>query len=168
MERAITYPHSQFTGYQAHLNLPGSMKGSYSRNLQSLWPTGAAVMIWDQSAVEFYYDTLKPGVTHVWVNESNFEEMTRLVLSNDGKLAKLLGSASRQWFKKHLTGEAILDYYVQWFNAWGALQRFNPTPEMIPNACTCAGWADKKKKHDGVKRCSWCGRYKHSKWTKQK
>ena len=176
--RRNNVPHSKFTNYQAHLNLPGSSKGSYSRNLQSLWPTGAAVLIWEQSAVEFYYDTLEAGVTHVWVNETNFESMTELILSDNGKLAKLLGSVARDWFQNHLSGDAILDYYVQWFQAWAALQRFVPTPEMIsPNSCTCSGWVDttkinNKNHHSGQgrppPRCKWCAKYPRDKQTSYK
>ena len=113
--------------------------GSYSRNLQNLWPTGAAVMMWDQAAVEFYYDTLKSGVTHVWVNESTIEPMIDKLFKNSGELARLIGSVGREWFKKHLTMDAILDYYKHWFNAWASLQRSTLTPDMIPHACTCAG-----------------------------
>jgi hypothetical protein len=133
-------PHAKFTNYWAHLNLPGRAMGSYSRNLQNLWPTGAAVMMWDQAAVEFYYDTLKSGVTHVWVNESTIEPMIDKLFKNSGELARLIGSVGRQeWFKKHLTMDAILDYYKHWFNAWALLQRSTLTPDMSPHACTCAG-----------------------------
>jgi len=118
-------------------------------------------MMWDQSTVEFYYDTLKAGVTHVWVNETTIEPRAEKLFVNEGKLAQLMGSVAREWFTKHLTSKAILDYYKQWFHAWAALQRFTPTPEVLPGACTCAGWADSvdKGQHDGVQRCSWCGEY---------
>jgi hypothetical protein len=152
-------PHAKFSNYMAQLNLPGSTMGSYSKNLQNLWPTGAAVMIWDQAAVEFYYDTLKPGITHVWANETTVEPLAEKLFENNGELARLMGSVGREWFSKHLTMEAILDYYKQWFHAWAALQRFTPTPDMIPGACTCAGWSDLKKNTDGFHRCSWCANY---------
>jgi hypothetical protein len=151
-------PHAKFSSYMAQLNLPGSAMASYSKNLQNLWPTGAAVMIWDQAAVEFYYDTLKPGITHVWANETTIEPLAEKLFENNGELARLMGSVGREWFSKHLTMEAILDYYRQWFHAWAALQRFTPTPDMIPGACTCAGWSDLKKNKDGTRRCSWCAK----------
>ena len=151
--------HADYTGYRAVLNLPGRTAGSYSRNLQSLWVTGAAVMIWEQSAVEFYYDTLEPGVTHIWVNATTIDTMTKHVMANDGELAQLLGASARRWFNEHLSAQAMLDYYVEWFNAWAALQRFTPTPDMLPNGCTCSGWVDKQKNNDGPKRCSLCKGY---------
>lgn len=153
-------PHAKYTNYWGQLNLPGSSLGSYSKNLQNLWPTGAAVMIWNQSAVEFYYDTLKTGVSHVWVNETRIEPIAAKLFSNGGKLAQRMGAVGREWFKKHLTGKAIVEYYRQWFDAWAALQRFTPTPEMLVDPCTCAGWIDADgKSHDGVKRCSFCASY---------
>ena len=153
-------PHAKFTNYWAQLNLPGSSLGSYSKNLQNLWPTGAAVMMWDQSAVEFYYDTLKTGVTHVWVNETRIEPLAEKLFANDGELAQLMGKVAREWFKEHLTGKALLEYYKQWFEAYAALQRFSPTPDMLRNACTCAGWIDSdKQRHNGMKRCSHCASY---------
>jgi len=153
-------PHAKFTNYWAQLNLPGSSLGSYSKNLQNLWPTGAAVMMWNQSAVEFYYDTLKTGVTNVWVNETTIEPMAAKLFANNGELAQLMGTVGREWFQQHLTSDAILEYYRQWFHAWAALQRFIPTPQILADPCTCAGWIDAdKQKHDVVKRCSYCGDY---------
>lgn len=153
-------PHAKFTNYWAQLNLPGSSLGSYSKNLQNLWPTGAAVMIWNQSAVEFYYDSLKTGITHVWVNETTIEPMTEKLFDNYGKLAQLMGRVGREWFEEHLTASAILEYYRQWFHAWAALQRFTPTPDMLPEPCTCSGWIDADdKKHNEVERCPFCSAY---------
>lgn len=154
-------PHAQFPNYWAQLNLPGSSLGSYSKNLQNLFATGAAVMIWNQSAVEFYYDTLKPGITHVYVNETTIEPMAAKLFENKGKLAQLMGEVSKEWFEENLTSKAMLEYYRQWFQAWGALQRFKPTPEMLKDACTCSGWIDagKDKKQSRIKRCSFCAKY---------
>ncbi len=88
-------------------------------------------MIWNQSAVEFYYDSLKPGVTHIWVNETNVEATATKLFENDGKLAQLYGNVGREWFQQHLTANAILDYYQEWFHAWSALQRFVPTKDLL-------------------------------------
>lgn len=156
-------PHKKFTRYWGQLNLPGSSLGSYSKNLQNLWPTGAAVLIWNQTAVEFYYDSLKTGVTHVWVNETTIEPMTDKLFENNGELARLYGAVGREWFKEHLTSKAIVEYYRQWFHAWAALQRFTPTPDMVEDPCTCAGWADvgiQRSDGDGVlERCPYCAKY---------
>lgn len=155
-------PHSKFTKYWAQLNLPGSSFGSYSKNLQNLWPMGAATMIWNQSAVEFYYSSLKPGITHVWVNETTIEPMASKTFENRGKLARLYGMVSRDWFRQHLTSQAILDYYQEWIQAWAALQRFVPSSDMLSNPCTCAGWVDtdrNKMQNATIQRCSCCAAF---------
>jgi hypothetical protein len=38
-------PHAKFPNYWAQLNLPGSSLGSYSKNLQNLWPMGAGMYL---------------------------------------------------------------------------------------------------------------------------
>lgn len=153
-------PHAKFANYWAHLNLPGSSLGSYSKNLQNLWPMGAAVMIWNQSAVEFYYDTLKTGVTHLWVNETTIEPMAAKLFANNGKLAQLMGAVGREWFEETLTKNALLEYYRQWFDSWAALQRFTPTLNMLVDPCTCAGWNDTGKDNfNEIKRCTYCASY---------
>jgi hypothetical protein len=119
-------------------------------------------MIWNQSAVEFYYDSLRPGITHLWVNETTIEPTTTKLFQNDGKLAQLYGNVGKEWFQKHLTADAILDYYQEWFHAWAALQRFVPTPNMLPQPCTCSGWVDvDRQRPDSVERCSYCATFPH-------
>ena len=58
----------QFTRYRFLLNLPGVMSGSYSRNLNNLWNTGAVVVLWNAPHVEWYYPALRHGHTHVAVD----------------------------------------------------------------------------------------------------
>jgi len=42
-----------FMGYRFLLNLPGVQGGSYSRNLNHLWNTGAVVLLWNSPHVEW-------------------------------------------------------------------------------------------------------------------
>jgi len=51
-------PRDDFGRYQYLLNLPGSVSGSYSRNLNHLWLVGSVVALWDAPYVEFYYPAL--------------------------------------------------------------------------------------------------------------
>ena len=55
---------SDFGRWRQYLNLPGTMGGSYSRNLNWLWPMRGVVHLWDSPAVEWYYPGLKAGATH--------------------------------------------------------------------------------------------------------
>ena len=49
------YTEPDYANYKYVLNLPGKTDGSYSRNLNHLWYVGAAVLLWDTPAVEWYY-----------------------------------------------------------------------------------------------------------------
>ena len=52
---------SVYASYKYQLNLPGSVSGSYSRNLNHLWMLGSVVALWDAPYVEWYYPALAPG-----------------------------------------------------------------------------------------------------------
>lgn len=58
---------NQFSTYKYVLNLPGVMGGSYSRNLNHLWSTGAVVLLWHGHHVEWYYPALRTNETHLEV-----------------------------------------------------------------------------------------------------
>ena len=50
---AMHAPHltkSLYATYQYQLNLPGSVSGSYSRNLNHIWGVGSVVAMWDALA----------------------------------------------------------------------------------------------------------------------
>ncbi|KAH8057643.1 hypothetical protein JL722_6731 [Aureococcus anophagefferens] len=66
--RAAHANRSVYGAYQFQLNLPGSVSGSYSRNLNHLWLLGSAVALWDAPYVEWYYPALTAGVTHLAVD----------------------------------------------------------------------------------------------------
>ena len=128
-------------------------------------PTGAAIQIWNQSATEFYYDSLHPGLTHVWVNSTTIEPITAKLFQRKGKIAELMGAVARQWFEETLTSTHIIEYYRQWFSAWAALQRFEPTSQMLNDDydgwihCTCSGWMGKNESTKSSKRCDYCTKY---------
>ena len=60
-----------FGRYAYQLNLPGSVSGSYSRNLNHLWAVGSVVALWDAAYVEFYYPALKEGETHLGLSRAD-------------------------------------------------------------------------------------------------
>ena len=64
-------PPEDFSKWQYLLNLPGTSGGSYSRNLNLLWPQGSVVLLWDYPAVEWYYPALQALVTHIPVSYTN-------------------------------------------------------------------------------------------------
>ena len=53
----------------------GQTGGSYSRNLNHLWATGAVVLLWDTPIVEWYYPGLTEGATHLVVNAASAPEV---------------------------------------------------------------------------------------------
>ena len=68
---------SSFGRYQFQLNLPGSVSGSYSRNLNHLWLLGSVIAMWDAPYVEWYYPALAEGVTHLALNRSTALDAVR-------------------------------------------------------------------------------------------
>ena len=75
--RAAHANRSVYGAYQFQLNLPGSVSGSYSRNLNHLWLLGSAVALWDAPYVEWYYPALAEGVTHLALNRSTALDAVR-------------------------------------------------------------------------------------------
>lgn len=82
-----------FASYKYQLNLPGSVSGSYSRNLNHLWMIGSVVVLWDAPYVEWYYPALEDGVTHVTINKTNANSIIRSL--DDTKTAHLLANSQR-------------------------------------------------------------------------
>ena len=83
-----------FSRYKYQLNLPGSVSGSYSRNLNHLWSVGSVVMMWDAPFVEFYYPALSDE-THVTVDIQNAAEKFSALRSDEQRQQKLLSNAER-------------------------------------------------------------------------
>ena len=97
--------------------------------------TGAVVLKWDAPHFEFYYRQLVAGTHYVSVNASNAIARVQWLARNDAK-AQEVARAAAKWYRAHLRGQDIHDYWVALLRAYGALQRF--TPQLPPNACTCA------------------------------
>ena len=75
--RAAHANRSVYGAYQFQLNLPGSVSGSYSRNLNHLWLLGSVIAMWDAPYVEWYYPALAEGVTHLALNRSTALDAVR-------------------------------------------------------------------------------------------
>ena len=86
---------NKFSRWRSYLNLPGTMGGSYSRNLNFLWPMRGVVYLWDGPAVEWYYPGLETGTTHAAVDGGNAVAAVAAVTSNASATSRLrAGSAS--------------------------------------------------------------------------
>ena len=82
------YTEPDYANYKYVLNLPGKTDGSYSRNLNHLWYVGAAVLLWDTPAVEWYYPALKHGATHAAINRTTARAVVEAL---DASLCSRLG-----------------------------------------------------------------------------
>jgi len=96
-EKYVTDKHffdmQEYAKYKYVLNLPGGTQGSYSRNLNHLWSTGAAVLLWDASFVEWYYPALASGATHVAINRSTGIATMERLEANPAEFSKLVAGA---------------------------------------------------------------------------
>mmetsp|Transcript_25513 Transcript_25513/g.87601 ORF Transcript_25513/g.87601 Transcript_25513/m.87601 type:complete len:210 (+) Transcript_25513:290-919(+) len=97
-----------FGNYRYQLNLPGSVSGSYSRNLNHLWMLGSAVVLWDAPYVEWYYPALRDGVTHVTVNKSDAFSVVRGL--SEARTLKLAAEAARV-HREFLSAGALAAYW---------------------------------------------------------
>eukprot|EP00633_Aureoumbra_lagunensis_P002602 CAMPEP_0197303028 /NCGR_PEP_ID=MMETSP0890-20130614/51416_1 /TAXON_ID=44058 ORGANISM="Aureoumbra lagunensis, Strain CCMP1510" /NCGR_SAMPLE_ID=MMETSP0890 /ASSEMBLY_ACC=CAM_ASM_000533 /LENGTH=477 /DNA_ID=CAMNT_0042782775 /DNA_START=70 /DNA_END=1500 /DNA_ORIENTATION=- len=88
-EKEHHYEKAEYASWMFNLNLPGSTDGSYSRNLNHLWLTGAVVVQWDWHSVEFYYPALAHGTTHISVNHSNAIATVDIVRRNEALMSHL-------------------------------------------------------------------------------
>jgi len=111
-KRKKALPESQFTKYRYLLNMPGSSAGSYSRHLNNIWNKGSIVVMWQNSAVEWYYDALVENVTHITVNKQNILKMLEDLNSwPTAKLLELAGNAYKVYVER-LSADSIA---LQWY-----------------------------------------------------
>ena len=93
--------HGAYLGdeeYRRHkylLNLPGALKGSYSRNLNKLWRDGSVVLQWVAPYVEWYYPALRDRVTHVAVGRRSVADTVRALEANPAAAAAI-GAAGKE------------------------------------------------------------------------
>ncbi|KAJ8603439.1 hypothetical protein CTAYLR_003972 [Chrysophaeum taylorii] len=106
--RGSYVPQSEFSNHTFLLHLPGAFTGSYSRNLNSLWSAGGAVLIWDASYVEFYFPALAHGITHLAVNLCNAK---RTVEGLDAARIATLASNARRVYDAWLCPDCLAAYY---------------------------------------------------------
>ena len=88
---------SEFSRWRRYLNLPGTMGGSYSRNLNLLWPLGGAVALWDGSAVEWYYPGLREGETHAALDEKSAGAALDALDAGEAALAAAAGAVHERF-----------------------------------------------------------------------
>lgn len=108
---------ANFSQWAYLLNLPGTMGGSYSRNLNYLWPQRSVVLLWAAPAVEWYYPALKDGQTHLSVDATTLAGVARNLVHSD---AAALADAASVVFDSFLCGTCLQRY---WRNVVAELRR---------------------------------------------
>lgn len=122
LKRKPPLPERKFTEYQYLLNMPGSTKGSYSRHMNFIWNKASVVLLWENSAVEWYYDALIENVTHITVNEHTL--LPKLKEMNAWPSSRLLELASNAYkvYVEKLTSDAIA---LRWYHVLLRIQRLS-------------------------------------------
>ena len=120
--------------YRYALQLPGSFSGTYSRALQFLLWTGAAVFMYDCPYYEFYYHHLTPWVHFVPVNHDTLGERMEWATRHP-TLVEGIAAAAGGVARAYLTPEYIARYWKQLLDEYAALQRFDV--KLPRGACTC-------------------------------
>lgn len=128
-------PQNNYSHYRYLIHMPGSATGSYSRNLQYLWSHGSIVLIYRHEAIEYYYQWLREGETHLAVDDTDILEKIRWVEANI-TLRKTLLKGARTFQRKYLSNAALVD---RWWSILGPLRERQDTrpPVPPPTACTC-------------------------------
>ena len=101
---------SGFGNWRRFLNLPGTMMGSYSRNLNFLWAMGGVVALWDGPAVEWYYPGLKDGETHATLTAKTAEAVVDAV-EGGPKLERRFAKQADEVHDAFLCGDCIDRYW---------------------------------------------------------
>ena len=94
-------PQTNYSRFRYLLHMPGSATGSYSRNLQYLWTHGAVVLIWRQSAIEWYFRSCGAGSTS---SRSTRPTSCRRSSASeqDARLRQKLIDGARAFYREHL------------------------------------------------------------------
>ncbi|KAK3288566.1 hypothetical protein CYMTET_3961 [Cymbomonas tetramitiformis] len=125
-----------FAKYKYLINMPGCATGSYSKALQVLWPQGAAVLMWQMEAIEWYYAGLEPGRTHLVVNAVN---VTRVIQSLEAQPmeAERLAAAALDVYRRFVSTAALTWYWHTLLAEHSAVQQFELTADSLPlHTCT--------------------------------
>jgi len=146
-------PHRDLCAFRYQLNLPGSISGSYSRNLQTSLPMGSTMLHWDNDAVEWYYERLVDHEHYLVVTRDTLLPTIR-ALNEDPARARAIAQAGVKLAVSELSSAALVDFYEQLFHALGALQRFDVDAAIIlDDACAMHGNADGEPLHGKVPTC---------------
>ena len=94
----------------------GQTGGSYSRNLNHLWATGAIVLLWDTPVVEWYYPGLTEGATHLVVNAASAPEVLDKA-NADPEALEALRVGAQKVDDEHVCAFCLEDYFRRVFNA---------------------------------------------------
>jgi len=157
------YEKEAYARHKVMLHLPGQTTGSYSRNLNHLWATGAAITMWDTSAVEWYYPALIPGehlesvsvktAVHVPSN-LNHEELVRGARFVDETLVSADGIATYMKrallaIRAHMSYDKVLDDPAQFLaiaeaseGACDSLRQTIVQPKRTQKGLTRDEWTD--------------------------
>ena len=104
--RAPHVAQTNYSQYRYLLHLPGAATGSYSRNLQYLWTHGSIVLVWNQTATEFYYRHLQNDVHYVVVDASNIVETVEAIEADPARQERLRRGA-RAFYDAHLAAPRL-------------------------------------------------------------
>ena len=106
--RAPHVAQTNYSQYRYLLHLPGAATGSYSRNLQYLWTQGSIVLVWNQTATEFYYRHLVNGEHYVVVDASNIVDTVEAIEADPARQERLRRGA-RAFYDAHLAAPRLID-----------------------------------------------------------
>ena len=134
--RAPHVAQTNYSQYRYLLHLPGAATGSYSRNLQYLWTHGSIVLVWNQTATEFYYRHLQNDVHYVVVDASNIVETVEAIEADPARQERLRRGA-RAFYDAHLAAPRLIDRWRAVLEALALRQDVEPPKIDNSSACTC-------------------------------
>lgn len=136
-----------YSEYRYLLHMPGAATGSYSRNLQHLFMHGSIILVWQSSALEWYYPLLRDRVHYLAVNASTITAVLDDVERNATLRNVLLAGAD--YVATRLLSEDFIS--ARWAALFDPLRRRqrHARLQLPATACTCADSAT-------LMRCGFC------------
>lgn len=113
------------------LNMPGSKRGSYSRNLNHLWTTRSVVMQWETEQDkglnfdEWYYPGLIENVTHLKVNSHNVKDVMNFLQAHP-EVGQQIGSMGPSVHETFLCPCCISSHFLSVFQMLKTKMSFDP------------------------------------------
>ena len=107
----------EFTQYKVLLNLPGSRGGIYSRHLAKLWNKGSIVVMWENTAKEWYFDQLVEGKNVIVVNKTTVLSKVNRLLELSVDEQKNLAMGAQDVFGSSLTGRKMAERWQEAFHS---------------------------------------------------